>query len=984
MNKTFLKAVNAPQKIVVFFALIGICVMLTSQCVNASEAWIDTSKSVPATATGLTQTQLTEERNPEEDSKTNKEFVGWISRALGWVTAGFGTSLEMSFASTNISIDSVIFGQYGGAPLEIGDVKAPFTFELIEGNPYGSIGAFGYSLLRQVVYVFAILVLMTALVKYALNTTGQNAANIKESFVNFTFVLILLQLMPQLVNYVVYLRKLLTARVQGAFSSVLTGNVFNITDTFYNVYEQRPSFPNGFLYLASVGFILYLMGLYIGNALYCTILFVMFPIVALFTLKNKGLLVAWLKMMLGTLLIPLFDALLLAVPAAFAQMTSNTFFLDGSHSWIGGLYSIYYHEWVQSIFVFIICLFIVPARKMILAMLGLNGAGEGEVAGTRFFGMGMAGISLATGAIKAIATEGSSLAADAAALREQKGKENLSDDLANADKAKGEKSNKRASDLKTNTALEQFDTKDRPADEPGANSKPSDSGNFGSPDNASEDKSLDNGQPQTESAIAAPATSGGERINDENELLTDPSPMDTTATDTENPVGFEPNDQPQEIENSSIVNSSIVNGDERLQNLQELDNADKDIQKYEEAISSIEHGDRNPDGSYSDTYSVKRPDGTTEERLSDDALKLNLADIKEKMADNSTAYANGEISKQEYDRNQNLFKAENDRIDAAMKRNAVTANGFKGDITTLRNVRENAVERERSYAAADKALGGTGKAYSSPADMKRSQEIDKIYAAHANHRNFDSAQFATHLSSADKARFQRERTIAMRRELAGRVVKDVAIGTGIAVGGGLGFATTAMTDNPMGGAMAGASAASGIASAVEISVGAVKQATPPLTEARAKITDLDATRKMDSAERKFAKADSLERSSNVDVSARVKELRAGAVKKEKKSADLSRRADELRDQAERMRDENLLGVTSKTAANRDSVKPLNMGQITPKKIDYDAQKIRELVSSEQRRVSQQANEQKKQETSIAKNAEDIYRRSKQDDDDWTE
>lgn len=969
MLKNFPKNKTASRrKVIVISIITALFFALTPYVVSAAGPWVNTETAPSMNGTNYitpSSPALGVTRGVWEDARTNKDKVSWISRQLGSIFASYGASLELVFNALNITVDSVILGRQAGTPVKMGGIVSPFHFELISGNPYGYAGSVAYAILRQASLIFMAIVLMSQLARYAVNTTGTNMEALKEYFLGFSLVSILLYIMPQIVNYVIYLRFQLMHRfASGLLGASISAENFNLSDLFYGIFIEEPDIINGFLFTASIFYLVYLMALYIGNAMYCCVLFAVFPIIALFSIKNRGLLTAWLKAMLGTLIIPFIDGVLLIIPALCAA-GFNQFDLY----WSDGVNSSVFTPLAKGVFTLIMCMSITPMRRMVLAMLGLNGAGEGEIAGHKFWGSAGAGFSAAVAGIKAIASEGTSIASDAAAMRDQKNAESLDKDLAAKDgNGSAAKSNKKAADLKTDTASAMDEKFGKKEDQ-----------NQTSPKGDNKQVSNDSGPNLDKDISPEEGSSPQEPSKEDDGVLHDNSP----STDEQVEVGQSLPEQGTDtsIEGASSVEgqeSGVIEGNERVENLQALNDADKDIQGYEDRIAQIEHGSIGADGApdkdgrfWDDPKQVGNADTA---RYSNSALDNQIKDLKLENAKLDTQLANGEIGKDVHDKAHAANNEKIARLEQTKGKNDLEIGWNKSQITRARNDRENAMEKEKAFAAADKALGGSGKTYSSPAEMARQKEIDKIYAAHANHKNFDSAQFAGHLSSADRARLQRERTVAMRRELTGQHLTNAALAMGRVVGGSVGFAATAMTDNPMAGAQIGAQVGE-VSAQAGLGVANTVRKVPANAMHLANVVSGSISDHRESQSQKAEEAAYVKRAvaegiksdktlGNREKEAMVKKLSAEVHQKEEKASKLAnssenwgRKQDKIDRMDQWLANNYFFGnsnaaVRQSSRSQREATKPLDTASFTPKSSGYNADKIRQLVATETKRNSQ--------------------------------
>ena len=692
---------------------------------------------------------------PWNDPDVKASDNNWANRLLGKIFASGGVGIEWAFNAMNIAIDSVILGNQASKPPVIGDggINNPFHFTLENNNIYGYTSAVAYSAMRQIICVFMAIVFMLELAKCGLSTNGQDKARLKDYTVHFVFIFMLLYLMPNIVDLFIYVKSVALQKI-GSSLSTEAGN-FAITTNMWNIFTDDPSLITGVLYLASVGLMVYMMALYVGNALTCTVLFAFFPLVGILSVKDRGLLGAWLKQMLGTLFVPLFDGVLLFIPAMFFKYAT-------ADITVGAEIAVY-------LIGLVMCFFIIPSRKVILGALGLGSVGAGE----------NAGIAAAVGAGSLIGetakklrnhskTKRSAKEEREKAMEEVDKEEALADSEEKADDMNRQVAAGGRGTLITTTALDEQFAKGKDQNSEGENdSKEDDSGdNTDSAEGAK--KELGN---------AGGASNSAENGGDENE-----PPQDNKGSGR------------QEINGEAIVPNAYA---ERRDNLNELDKSTQDITEAENTLREANTASAN-----------------AQERI--EALAAQNNEIDRKGAER---VASGEAKNNPtYDQRtgltdaEKLNKAENNLEISKLKeertRNNNIANDAQQQLANAKERQRMAQDNERAFARTDKALGGSGKSYTSAQELDTQRSYSKAMASLATHKTFDSPLFADHLSGKEKADFRRQRAAEMRKSIDKqykRTLRESRSETvGGIVGGSVGAAAMLMTGQAVQGAEIGA------------------------------------------------------------------------------------------------------------------------------------------------------------------------------------
>jgi len=298
--------------------------------------------------------------------QNNTDFLG---NALRWVAVGLGLAIEAVLRMEGINLTNIIFGR-----LVAGVEMNKFAFELVPGNVYGIVGAMCYSVLRTAVISFMVIVAAFLLCKGIWLGNGEKAlAQFKNSLGNYLLSAALLFIMPHIFEVLIYVRDLLLFKVGSISGATESGDfmqgyrhlatsvdgMFDLGPsifekefwTEYN-YSVEGSFFAGLMYLGMVCMTVYFAYTYVTNALSQMIAFVMFPLIALLSVKDSKTLSKWFSSVVALMAVPLVDSVLFAIPLKFAVG------MDASNAYRG------------SFTLFLVCMALLPARKVVRNWIG--------------------------------------------------------------------------------------------------------------------------------------------------------------------------------------------------------------------------------------------------------------------------------------------------------------------------------------------------------------------------------------------------------------------------------------------------------------------------------------------------------------------------------------------------------------------------------------------------------------------------------------
>ena len=233
----------------------------------------------------------------------------------------------------------------------------------------------------------------------------KNREEAKSSLDKFIMISLFLYLMPYVVDLMIYVRDIFLYLINSMASTVsMTGSdgaavglEKGIADIFSGMADN--SWIWAVVFSASTVLALYFSYVYVGVALGMTIYFCLFPMVCVMSYTDKNLLNNWFKNVLSALLVPVIDSILLLLPVT----VYNVVYGQGVHI-LAGLLTL------------MICMMLIPTRRTVGQLLGLNMGGIGAMAGAA---MGALALARSAGAMGKAIKEGREHRANAKAANEE-------------------------------------------------------------------------------------------------------------------------------------------------------------------------------------------------------------------------------------------------------------------------------------------------------------------------------------------------------------------------------------------------------------------------------------------------------------------------------------------------------------------------------------------------------------------------------------
>lgn len=293
--------------------------------------------------------------NDEADTSVPKA-PGFVEKAIAELFRNIASSLlDIMNNNLNASIDTIIYGRVGsGHPKSVNI----YSFELRNGNPYGVTGSVVYSLLRGICYIFMGVSFVFFLAKSAWGgQTSKSREQIKSNIFQMLFCFVAFALMPYLLDVALYFRDVILYGIKNVTSQMITGGAtLNISKIFLQRAESSGTFVDAVMYMGTILLTWYFIFIYISIAFDLMVSFVAYLGVKMLS-KNQESESQLLKGMLGDIITPIIDAILLLVPLLTSLMLSNV---------VKGV----------AIIQLIMCGLIIPTRGKIKGMLGVQNHAE--------------------------------------------------------------------------------------------------------------------------------------------------------------------------------------------------------------------------------------------------------------------------------------------------------------------------------------------------------------------------------------------------------------------------------------------------------------------------------------------------------------------------------------------------------------------------------------------------------------------------------
>lgn len=306
---------------------------------------------------GLGFGSMKEDDNAEEEELEDGDsfFVDIIVKALSYLISLIGRLLFGVISGLKASLDNLIYGR-------LVDEHPLFTFDLGKGNVYGQVSMAMYNTLSAVC-VGLMMIMCVGKVAFSTWRRGRFAqASLRDALTSTLIGFLLLALMPNIVDVMLYVRDLIlyATGTEGAKSLFGTDKATSIIAVLAEAANK--DIVSALIFVAAVLLNLYFLLAYVGVALNMTINFILFPLVAIKSCFNdRKAIGSWLWEMVSCMMVPLIDAVLIMIPAFLGKYASED--VTGINSVSIALIEV------------LICYMIIPARNYARDVLGMRVGG---------------------------------------------------------------------------------------------------------------------------------------------------------------------------------------------------------------------------------------------------------------------------------------------------------------------------------------------------------------------------------------------------------------------------------------------------------------------------------------------------------------------------------------------------------------------------------------------------------------------------------
>lgn len=310
----------------------------------------------------------------KEADGTSGEDPGWLEKQMIKLFKLPGNILLKMEESWGMTLDSIVFGRIVQQGTNF------YQFELVTNNPYGMTGAHMYNIFRLICMMLIWCIFIGQITKALIFSNSSKAREeMKASFGKLMYITLGLYLMPYALDIMFYVRDVVLYLLHELSSSmtmtgVSGGTAGGIVAVFKTLADK--SWIWALIYTGSTVLALYFAYIYVGVALGMTIYFLMFPMVCVMSYSDKNVLNNWLKNILSAVLVPVIDSILLIIPV---QVYNGVYALN--------------KPILAGILALMICVGVIPTRRVVGQLLGLNMGGIGAMAGAA-----MGALALAHGA----------------------------------------------------------------------------------------------------------------------------------------------------------------------------------------------------------------------------------------------------------------------------------------------------------------------------------------------------------------------------------------------------------------------------------------------------------------------------------------------------------------------------------------------------------------------------------------------------------
>lgn len=344
--------------------------------------------------------------------KGTKGKPGVVQRKISEVVVYLGIEIFRALESGKIdaSANGIIMGH-----ITSGSGTSVFVFDLMANNVYGIAGALLYTIFRTLALVYLFILTLWRVIRAMFLGEMEAYRAMKDDIAGAVVVFLLLYLMPQMVDWVCTARNATSIYLydnivsQGLYDPTATTETTTVTQTqnvmgtsaqvevstalpglpgtYYKVWEASPSLPNGIMFfmIAAVIPLVFIFN-YLKIAVIQIVLFGSFPVFALLSLNDRGLLAKWMAIFFSNIFVPVIDLSIILLPTLVIKRIDIAGLEDG---------------FLKACIIVALFVSLIPARNQLLNMLG-NGFGvkPGSIGGALALGAAaIGGIKAAAGGI---------------------------------------------------------------------------------------------------------------------------------------------------------------------------------------------------------------------------------------------------------------------------------------------------------------------------------------------------------------------------------------------------------------------------------------------------------------------------------------------------------------------------------------------------------------------------------------------------------
>lgn len=254
---------------------------------------------------------------PKKEELSEAADEGFLLTTLGSAIHFIAKQVGSALVTTemNLSIDGIIFGRMAQPVDRITGKQVCYTsFELTDGNPYGIIGATIYTILRGLTYSFLFIAFLYLLARAMFNSSPKAKEELKNGVYQILLSFVLIYLLPQVTDLVLFLRDELTYRMAIGLGTEGKSLLVVMEEMYEDAAYVTGRFSRGFLFAATVAANIIYLKDYVSVAIQQTLLFGFFCVFNLLGIRNKKLLSDWAALFFSNMLYPVLDIVTLLLP----------------------------------------------------------------------------------------------------------------------------------------------------------------------------------------------------------------------------------------------------------------------------------------------------------------------------------------------------------------------------------------------------------------------------------------------------------------------------------------------------------------------------------------------------------------------------------------------------------------------------------------------------------------------------------------------